>query len=119
MNTKQLRIYVLKKNYLLQLKEWFYLQHQKTSKQINRYINRIKAPTPKRKEWFSRSRTGRNDFYISEMPICKTSPNIKTKIEGKTIYPAPLELRTNKATSPLRINPQPIIGQEKYYGINN
>ena len=113
MNTKQLRIYVLKKNYLLQLKEWFYLQHQKTSKQINRYINRIKAPTPKRKEWFSRSRTERNDFYISEMQTCKTSHNIKMQIEGKTIYPDPLELRTSKANSPLRIRTPQIIGVEK------
>jgi len=113
MNTKQLRIYVLKKNYLLQLKEWFYLQHQKTSKQINRYINRIKAPTPKRKEWFSYPKTEKKNSFILEMQTCKTSHNIKTKIEGKTIYPDPLELRTSKATSPLRIRTPQIIGVEK------
>ena len=119
MDKKPLRIIVLKKNYLLQLKEWFYQQHQKTSKRLNHYINHIKAPTRKKKEWFSYQKTEKNDFYISEMRTCKTSRNIKIQIEGKTIYPDRQELKTNKATSPLKTEIPQIIGVEKYCGMPN
>lgn len=119
MDKKPLRIIVLKKNYLLQLKEWFYQQHQKTSKRLNHYINHIKAPTPKRKGWYSYRKTERNDFYISEMQTCKTSRNIKTQFEGRTIYPDPQESKTNKATSPLKTEIPRITGQEKFYGMPN
>ena len=51
MDKKPLRILVLKKNYLLNMKEWFYRQHQKTSKQLKRCINHIKAPPKEKKVW--------------------------------------------------------------------
>ena len=113
MDKKPLRIIVLKKNYLLKLKEWFYQQHQKTSKRLNHYINHIKAPTPKRKEWSTLKKTEQKNSFILGTPLCRTSRNIKTQIEGKTIYPDPQGLRTNKATSPLKIKTPPIIGVEK------
>jgi len=113
MNKKQLRIIVLKKNYLLRLKQWYYQQHQKTSKRINHYINLTKAPTPKRKEWCMSTKMEKKNSFISEMPLCRTSPSIKIQIEGKTIYPDPQGLRTNRATSPLKIKTPQIIGVEK------
>jgi len=113
MDKKPLRIIVLKKNYLLQLKEWFYQQHQKTSKRLNHYINHIKAPTPKRKEWSMSKRMEQKNSFILETPRCKTSLNTKIQIEGKTIYPDPQESKTNKATSPLIIKTPQIIGVGK------
>jgi len=119
MDKKPLRIIVLKKNYLLKLKEWFYQQHQKTSKRLNHYINHIKAPTPKRKGKYTLCATEKRNSFILETPICKTSRNIKTQIEGRIIYPDPQESKINRATSPLKTKTQQIIGVEKSYGINN
>lgn len=113
MDKKPLRIIVLKKNYLLRLKQWFYQQHQKTSKRLNHYINHIKAPTPKRKEWSMSKRMEQKNSFILETPRCKTSLNTKIQIEGKTIYPDPQESKTNKVTSPLIIKTPQIIGVGK------